>query len=129
MGIFDSVFGKKQQTTNEDKKIPWISLESMAQLDEIKINSAKRAQLIFKHSTTCGVSSMVLKMFNGSFDTNLDCDLYFLPIQSHRELSNAIAEKFGVRHESPQLLILKDGKVSFHTSHGAIADLDLSKYL
>ena len=129
MGIFDSVFGKKQQTTNEDKKIPWISLESMAQLDEIKINSAKRAQLIFKHSTTCGISSMVLKMFNGSFDPSLDCDLYFLPIQSHRELSNAIAEKFGVRHESPQLLILKDGKVSFHTSHGAIADLDLSKYL
>lgn len=129
MGIFDSVFGKKQQTTNEDKKIPWISLESMAQLDEIKINSAKKAQLIFKHSTTCGVSSMVLKMFNGSFDPSLDCDLYFLPIQSHRELSNAIAEKFGIRHESPQLLILKDGKVSFHTSHGAIADLDLSKYL
>lgn len=129
MGIFDSVFGKKQQTTNEDKKIPWISLESMAQLDEIKINSAKRAQLIFKHSTTCGISSMVLKMFNGSFDPSLDCDLYFLPIQSHRELSNAIAEKFGIRHESPQLLILKDGKVSFHTSHGAIADLDLSKYL
>lgn len=129
MGIFDSVFGKKQQTTNEDKKIPWISLESMAQLDEIKINSAKKAQLIFKHSTTCGISSMVLKMFNGSFDPSLDCDLYFLPIQSHRELSNAIAEKFGIRHESPQLLILKDGKVSFHTSHGAIADLDLSKYL
>lgn len=129
MGIFDSVFGKKQQTTNEDKKIPWISLESMAQLDEIKINSANRTQLIFKHSTTCGISSMVLKMFNGSFDPSLDCDLYFLPIQSHRELSNAIAEKFGVRHESPQLLILKDGKVSFHTSHGAIADLDLSKYL
>ena len=129
MGIFDSVFGKKQQTTNEDKKIPWISLESMAQLDEIKINSANRTQLIFKHSTTCGISSMVLKMFNGSFDPSLDCDLYFLPIQSHRELSNAIAEKFGIRHESPQLLILKDGKVSFHTSHGAIADLDLSKYL
>ena len=104
-------------------------MESMAQLDEIKINSAKRAQLIFKHSTTCGISSMVLKMFNGSFDPSLDCDLYFLPIQSHRELSNAIAEKFGIRHESPQLLILKDGKVSFHTSHGAIADLDLSKYL
>ncbi len=129
MGIFDSVFGKKQQTTNEDKKIPWISLGSMAQLDEININSANRTQLIFKHSTTCGISSMVLKMFNGSFDPSLDCDLYFLPIQSHRELSNAIAEKFGVRHESPQLLILKDGKVSFHTSHGAIADLDLSKYL
>lgn len=129
MGIFDSVFGKKQQTTHEDKKIPWISLESTAQLDEIKINSAQRTQMIFKHSSTCGISSMVLKMFNSSFDPSLDCDLYFLTIQAHREISNAIADKFGVWHESPQLLIIKNGEVSFHTSHGAIADIDLLKYI
>ena len=129
MGIFDSVFGKKQQTTHEDKKIPWILLESTAQLDEIKANSKKRPQIIFKHSSTCGISSMVLKMFNSSFDPSWDCDLYFLTIQAHRDISDAIEAKFGVRHESPQLLILKNAEVSFHTSHGAITDIDIKGYL
>ncbi|SFC51040.1 bacillithiol system protein YtxJ [Flagellimonas taeanensis] len=129
MGIFDSVFGKKQQTETKDTKMPWIFLESMEQLDTIETGSKERPQVIFKHSSTCGISSMVLKMFNGSYDPILDCDLYFLTIQAHRDLSNAIADKFGVRHESPQLLVIKNGKVSFHTSHGAIADLDLKDYL
>jgi bacillithiol system protein YtxJ len=129
MGIFDSVFGKKQQTETKDTKMPWIFLESMEQLDTIEAGSKERPQVIFKHSSTCGISSMVLKMFNGSYDPILDCDLYFLTIQAHRDLSNAVADKFEVRHESPQLLILKNGKVSFHTSHGAIADLDLKDYL
>lgn len=129
MGIFDSVFGKKQHTETQDTKLPWIFLESMEQLETLEAGSNERPQVIFKHSSTCGISSMVLKMFNGSYDSTLDCDLYFLTIQAHRDLSNAIADKFGVRHESPQLLVVKNGEVTFHASHGAIADLDLKDHL
>lgn len=72
---------------------------------------------------------MVLNMFEGSYDMDLDIDLYFLTIQNHRDISNRIAEKFDVLHESPQLLVVKNGEVTFHTSHGAISDMDFTKYL
>ncbi|RIV68518.1 bacillithiol system redox-active protein YtxJ [Flagellimonas aequoris] len=129
MGIFDSVFGKKEKQGREKKQLPWIELEEFAQLDAISRKSKDKTQVIYKHSSTCGISSMVLSMFTQSYDLDTDCDLYFLTIQHHRDISNEIAQKFGVRHESPQLLVVKNGEVTFHTSHGAIADIDFSKYL
>lgn len=129
MGIFDSVFGKKENTTTKKKALPWIPLEAMDQLEAIAEKSNGRPQVIFKHSNTCGISRMVLNMFEGSYDMDLDIDLYFLTIQNHRDISNRIAEKFDVLHESPQLLVVKNGEVTFHTSHGAISDMDFTKYL
>lgn len=111
------------------KELPWIKLESMAQLETIAENSKSKTQVIYKHSSTCGISRMVLNMFTETYDTDLDIDLYFLTIQNHRDVSNAIADKFVVRHESPQLLIIKNGEVVFHTSHGAIADINLKDFL
>ncbi|MBR9853586.1 MAG: bacillithiol system redox-active protein YtxJ [Algicola sp.] len=129
MGIFDSVFGKKGKTNTEKKELPWIPLESLEQLKTIRERSNSRAQIIYKHSSTCGISRMVLNMFTDGYDMDLDADLYFLTIQRFRDVSNAIEEQFDVRHESPQLLVVKDGTVVFHTSHGAISDTDLTKYL
>lgn len=129
MGIFDSVFGKKEKQGREKKQLPWIELEELAQLDAIAKKSKDKTQVIYKHSSTCGISSMVLNMFTQSYDLDTDCDLYFLTIQHHRDISNEIAQKFGVRHESPQLLVVKNGEVTFHTSHGAIADTDLKQKL
>ncbi|NDV16602.1 bacillithiol system redox-active protein YtxJ [Muricauda sp. TY007] len=129
MGIFDSVFGKKEVTKKERKELPWIQLESMDQLEAVAENSKDKPQVIYKHSSTCGISRMVLNMFSESYDMDLDIELYFLTIQNHRDVSNAIEDKFGVRHESPQLLVIKNGEVVFHTSHGAISDTDFTKYL
>ena len=129
MGIFDSVFGKKEKVVEEKKQLPWIHLESLGQLEEITKKSNHRAQVIYKHSTTCGISSMTLRMFNDTYELDTECDLYFLTIQSHRDISDAVSSKLGVRHESPQLLILKNGKVTFHTSHGAIAEVNLKDFL
>ncbi|WP_421824798.1 bacillithiol system redox-active protein YtxJ [Flagellimonas oceanensis] len=129
MGIFDSVFGKKEKTTKEKKELPWIQLTSLDQLETITENSKYKPQVIYKHSSTCGISRMVLNIFTESYDMDLDIDLYFLTIQSHRDVSKAIEDKFGVRHESPQLLIIKNGEVVFHTSHGAISDTDFTKYV
>ncbi|WP_375324675.1 bacillithiol system redox-active protein YtxJ [Flagellimonas sp. GZD32] len=128
MGIFDSVFGKKEKTAKEKNELPWIPLESLEQLEEIKEKSKDRTQVVYKHSVTCGISSMVLKMFTGSYDTDTECDLYFLKIQDHRAISSAVAQTFDVIHESPQLLIIKGGKVELSKSHGAISSVDLKDY-
>lgn len=129
MGIFDSVFGKKEKSTAENKELPWVHLESLEQLGKIVEESNHTTQVIYKHSVTCGISGMVLKMFSDAYEMNIECDLYFLTIQSHRDISNTVAHQFQVRHESPQLLIIKNGKVTFHTSHGAIAEVNLKDHL
>src|SRR5690606_9120163 len=129
MGLFGSLFGKNPGTGNEENKVPWNSLDGSEQLEEIVVRSKQRPQLIFKHSASCGISRMVLNGFNSSFDPTWDCDLHFLTIQANRELSNSIADRSRVRHESCQLLILREGEVSFHTSHGAIVDADIKAHL
>ena len=130
MGIFKNIFGSGTQTKKETKSIPWQALESVAELDTISEKSKTRTQVLFKHSTTCGISRMVLTMFNGSY--NLEdgaVDLYYLDLHAHRDVSNAIAEKFQVVHQSPQLLVVKNGTVVFHTSHGNITEVDLNKFV
>ena len=80
MGIFKTLFGKeKNDEKKESKQVPWIPLTSVEQLGEIKEKSVSRTQVIFKHSTTCGISSMVMNRFKESYDipaTSLD--LYYL---------------------------------------------------
>ena len=129
MGIFDSFFGNKENNTKKSNALPWKPLDSIGQLDEIAQESKNKPQLIFKHSTTCGISRMVLNMFTGSYNLDNSADLHFLDLHAHRDVSNEVAIKFGVMHQSPQLLIVKDGEVYFHTSHGAIADIDLKEYV
>ncbi len=130
MGIFKNIFGSGSETRKETKSIPWQALESVAQLEVIAEKSKTRTQVLFKHSTTCGISRMVLNMFNGSYNLVDDAvDLYYLDLHAHREVSNAIAEKFQVIHQSPQLLVLKNGTTVFHRSHGSITDVDLNEFV
>lgn len=130
MGLLDKLFGGSSGGGESRKNLPWIDLTDQAQLSEIGERSQDRPQLIFKHSTSCGISSMVLNMFTKSYPLESDqADLYFLDIHRYRPLSNEIALHFGVRHESPQLIILKNRKAVFDTSHGAIADMDLASFL
>ena len=72
---------------------------------------------------------MVLSQFKKDFDTSsTNLDLHFLDLLNHRDISNAIAERFNVVHESPQLLIIKNGIAVSNASHGSINDLDLQQY-
>lgn len=131
MGVFDSLFGKKNlEPKKEVKAVSWVPLVSIQQLTEIEEKSKTRPQLIFKHSTTCGISRMVLNMFkrNYHFAEN-DMDFYLLDLHGHREVSNEVGYKFQVMHQSPQLLVVKEGVVVAHASHGAITDIDLGNYL
>ncbi|MFH6604165.1 bacillithiol system redox-active protein YtxJ [Maribacter algicola] len=125
--MFGKLFGKKDiGETKENIKIPWVPLTSTEQLDEIIDKSALRTQMLFKHSTTCGISRMVLNRFGKNFDFKENqVDLYYLDLHSFRGLSNEIASRFQVAHQSPQLLVVKNGVVVAHDSHGGINDLDL----
>lgn len=131
MGLFNSIFGKKTSGENQEKsKVTWIPLNMSEQLDEIAVLSKERPQFIFKHSTSCGISGMVLRMFKQSYDLeSKEADLYYLDIHSYRQLSNEVARKFDVLHQSPQLLVIKNGEVVYHNSHGAISGSSLEKYL
>jgi bacillithiol system protein YtxJ len=97
----------------------WITLNSEEQLQTIKEKSATVPQVIFKHSTRCGTSSMVLNRLERNTPPQT-ADFYFLDLIAHRSLSNKIAETFHVYHESPQILVIKNGECIYDESHMGI---------
>lgn len=131
MGLFGNFFNKDNNTEKEGNSgIPWITINNPNQLEEISAKSKIKPQAIFKHSTTCGVSRMVLNMFNASYSLKpSQMDFYFLDLHGYRAISNEIADRFGVVHQSPQLLIIKNGVVVAHSSHGSISDISLEQYV
>jgi bacillithiol system protein YtxJ len=100
--------------------INWEKLDSMEFLNEI-LNEQSKPVLIFKHSTRCSISTMALSRFEKEWDQTTDCRIVFLDLLENRALSNAIAELTGVMHESPQVIVLVNGKQIHNASHNAIS--------
>ena len=126
MGLFGSLFGGGTESEKTKSALPWVPLEHVNQLANIITKSHGLPQVIFKHSTTCGISRMVLNMFGDTYGLEAtDADLYYLDLHAHRDVSNEVAATFQVMHQSPQLLVIQNGVVTFHTSHGAITEVDL----
>jgi bacillithiol system protein YtxJ len=107
-------------------KIDWNPLTDLTQLNEIVTISHTKPVLIFKHSTTCSISRMALKNFENEFDVDtlqsvetLHCNVstYFLDLLNYRAISNEIASRFNVVHQSPQILLIKDGIAVYNASH------------
>ena len=97
----------------------WIPLTTEDQLLDIEKKSSSKPQVIFKHSTRCSTSSMVLNRLERSKSSDA-VDFYFLDLIQYRPISAQIAEKFHVAHESPQVLVIKNGSCNFDESHMAI---------
>jgi len=97
----------------------WIDLTDEQQLNRLKGLSRQRAQLIFKHSTRCAISSMAKSRLERSTPPD-GIDFYFLDLVKHRQLSNKIAADFAVYHESPQILLIKNGECIYDESHSGI---------
>jgi len=98
----------------------WTSLTSADQISAIKEQQGYSA--IFKHSTRCSISMMVKKRFELDWSKlPSDLNLYFLDLIQHRDLSNQVAKDFQVYHESPQLLMIKDGECILDLSHGEVS--------
>lgn len=127
MGFLKNIFGSSEP--KEEKILPWQALNNVSQLDDIEQLSKTKTQVIFKHSTRCGISSMVMNQFVSMYDVDANLDLYYLDLLNHRDVSNEIGYKFQVMHESPQLLIIKNGATVAHASHGGINEIDLSRFV
>lgn len=129
MSIFNSLFGNSEEKKETANKINWIPLQFMGQLDEIVALSDQKPAVIFKHSTRCSISRFALKQFEKEFESEDNVDAYFLDLLEHRDISNEIASRFGVYHQSPQLLLIKNGQSVYDVSHSDIDAKDLAERL
>ncbi|WP_395044974.1 bacillithiol system redox-active protein YtxJ [Flavobacterium sp.] len=124
MSLFKNIFGSSDESENSSK-MSWTQLTDLGQLNEIIDLSTTKPVLIFKHSTRCSISRMALKQFENEFDLEEKVTPYFLDLLENRSISNEIATRFDVEHQSPQLILIKDGKAIYNVSHSDIQVDDL----
>jgi bacillithiol system protein YtxJ len=125
MTLFTSIFGDSENKNTNATQINWIPLTDLGQLNEIMELSHQQPVAIFKHSTRCSISRMALKQFENEFDLEGSVTPYFLDLLNHRDISNEIATRFEVYHQSPQLLLIKEGKSVYDASHSDIDAVEL----
>ncbi len=130
MGFFDKFKSERDIVKEEIVEVPWHVLSKMEELDEAVEKSKSKPVVIFKHSNTCGISKMVLRQFEKDYKYEKDkISLYFLDLKQYRNISNEIESRLGIRHESPQLLVIKNGVVIHNDSHQSIDAGHLAKFI
>ena len=106
------------------------SLERVDQLDRLIVASQAHPVLLFKHSYTCGISAEALdELISHLNEEDVDVRYAMVTVQTHREVSNAVSTKLGVRHETPQALLVRDGRVVWSASHFRVNAEELTKAL
>lgn len=125
MGFFD-FFGSGQLEIADF----WKVLDGNTSLNEIDELSKDKPVLLFKHSTRCSISTMAKRSLERDWNFSDDqITPFFLDLIQYRSISNEIAEHYGVQHESPQVLLIKNGKCVYHTSHSNISVGDIEANL
>jgi len=126
MSFFDKIFGEKQEGSHS--KSFWQPIQSEQDLEEAIASSYQQKIAIFKHSTSCFISKTVLKNFEKEIEQSQDCGavFYFLDLLAYRDISNKIAKDLGIRHESPQLIVIENGRAINNASH---QDITLSQII
>ena len=101
----------------------WKKINLAEQIEEIKKASKQHPVLIFKHSTSCSISAMALNRLERAWSSQSDEKLspYYLDLLSYRPISSQIAQEFGIEHQSPQVLLIKDGVCVYNESHYSIS--------
>lgn len=108
----------------------WYPLENKSQIDALIAESEAHDVLIYKHSTRCGISSMALNRLERGWTDDLSrIKTYFLDLLAHRDISNEVAHVFEVPHESPQMLLIRNGEVIYHDSHMNISANSIQEQL
>ena len=116
MGLFSSNKDDRMSGPN------WIILKDSSQLTELTNSSSDKPVLFFKHSTRCSISTMAKHRLERKWDlSDEEIIPVYLDLLNYRSLSNELAEKFNVRHESPQVLLVKNGQSIYNASHGEIS--------
>ncbi|WP_136667044.1 bacillithiol system redox-active protein YtxJ [Flavobacterium sp. H122] len=128
MSFLKNIFGNNE-SQKEESKMEWSLLNEMEQLNDIISESNENPIVIFKHSTRCIISRTVLKNFEKTFDLEEKVKPYFLDLLEFRPISNEIASVFNVTHQSPQLLVIKNGVCVYDASHDGIEVDSLRKFV
>ena len=131
MSFFKNIFKENANTSKEEIKetAKFYTLDKMEQFDEIDEISQTKPVVLFKHSTRCSISRMALKQFDAEFNYPEEkIDWYLLDLLNHRDLSNEIASRYNVMHQSPQIVVIRNGKAVFNESHDSISAEDLKQF-
>jgi bacillithiol system protein YtxJ len=108
----------------------WKMLTAEEQLNAIIEDSYQRPQLIFKDSTSCGISAHAKEKLAEGTDRLIElATCYYLDLLQYRSISNRVAQLLEVTHQSPQVIVLKDGRAVYHVSHHAIQPADLLRHM
>lgn len=126
MGFFG--FGKKERLAS---RLNWVKLEDMANLDQlIQTESFEKPVVLFKHSTRCSISSMALNRLEMDWDIDPEQAVpVYLDLIAFRAISDKIAIDLSVRHQSPQVLLVKNGQCVYAASHSEIDVEDIKQNL
>lgn len=110
----------------------WTELTSFEQIDKQSIQKnvgGNSLFAIFKHSTRCSISSVAKRRMESGWEkANPEIPVFYLDLIQYRELSNQIASHFEVSHQSPQLILIKNGEAVYQNSHLSINPKDISNY-
>lgn len=100
--------------------LKWQDITTIESLNAVEAESHQKPILILKHSTRCSISDMAKNRLELYWENQAPMSGYYLDLIRYRSVSDEIAKRFGVRHESPQVLLLKNGKCIYHASHSEI---------
>jgi bacillithiol system protein YtxJ len=120
MSFFNKIFSSEHNEKSSNSF--WKNIQSEEDLDKAIAESNEQKVVIFKHSTRCQISSRVLRNFEAEVkNSDKDVSFYFLDLLKYRPISNKIADEFDVTHQSPQMIVLENGKAVKNASHSNIS--------
>ena len=123
MGLFS--FSKKPRSS----RLNWINIETVEELKDAISNTEDTSGLFFKHSTRCNISAMALNGFESQWEEDEKCNLYFIDLIAHRDVSNTLSELTGVEHQSPQVILVKNNEAIYTASHNGITAREIKKLI
>lgn len=123
MSFINKLFGNsEEEKPAKSEKSFWKMIQTEEDLDLAVKESFGKKVAIFKHSTSCFISKTVLKNFEREVEnSDQEVSYYFLDLLAHRNISNLIADRFEVTHQSPQLIVFENGKATNDASHQSIS--------
>jgi bacillithiol system protein YtxJ len=130
MGIFDKLFKRKQEAEiHQSDTLEWFNLASIQDLDAALEVSNSQPIMLFKHSTRCSISASALDRLARNWKgKEVNIRPFYLDLLNHRDVSNQIAERLQVEHQSPQMIVVSNENVIFYASHSEITFDDVKKH-
>lgn len=132
MGFLDKLFGGNPSEEKNENRVEakFYTLDDIKLLDEVDVISQTKPVVLFKHSTRCSISRFALKRFDAEFNyADNQIDWYLLDLLNHRDISNGIAQRYKIEHQSPQIIVVRNGKAIFSSTHDGIDANDLKQFV